>query len=304
MEARKAFVHLDCSRRVQKALLRNAQPIPRDYAVGDLVCFRRDNQIGGTKWSPACRVIGKESEKNVWLLCGNLPVLANAQNLRPASDAEALARSLLRGEMVEVPETVVGDQSQQQSFVDARRVVEETEGEESREKKSRRVETIPEGILEDPEEGTWEIPDDVLAELGILHQNELGEGNQEEEDQVEEEEDALAELHEAAASSEQNHPEMFDPGRANPKPREVSHYRNLEEIRLLDPANRSRGQEQTILMICLFSFELILRDKQKGMEEQKKEKIGQPSLHSWQTGLRYAIGRMKCQGISVFLRME
>ena len=202
VEARKAFVHLDCSRRVQKALLRNAQPIPRDYAVGDLVCFRRDNQIGGTKWSPACRVIGKESEKNVWLLCGNLPVLANAQNLRPASDAEALARSLLRGEMVEVPETVVGDQSQQQSFVDARRVVEETEGEESREKKSRRVETIPEGILEDPEEGTWEIPDDVLVELGILHQNELGEGNQEEEDQVEEEEDALAELHEAAASSD------------------------------------------------------------------------------------------------------
>ena len=202
VEARKAFVHLDCSRRVQKALLRNAQPIPRDYAVGDLVCFRRDNQIGGTKWSPACRVIGKESEKNVWLLCGNLPVLANAQNLRPASDAEALARSLLRGEMVEVPETVVGDQSQQQSFVDARRVVEETEGEESREKKSRRVETIPEGILEDPEEGTWEIPDDVLVELGILHQNELGEGNQEEEDHVGEEEDALAELREAAASSD------------------------------------------------------------------------------------------------------
>ena len=187
---------------MQKALLRNAQPIPRDYAVGDLVCFRRDNQIGGTKWSPACRVIGKESEKNVWLLCRNLPVLANAQNLRPASDAEALARSLLRGEMVEVPETVVGDQSQQQSFVDARRVVEETEGEESREKKSRRVETIPEGILEDPEEGTWEIPDDVLVELGILHQNELGEGNQEEEDHVGEEEDALAELHEAAVSSD------------------------------------------------------------------------------------------------------
>ena len=201
VEARKAFVHLDCSRRVQKALLRNAQPIPRDYAVGDLVCFRRDNQIGGTKWSPACRVIGKESEKNVWLLCGNLPVLANAQNLRPASDAEALARSLLRGEMVEVPETVVGDQSQQQSFVDARRVVEETEEGASREKKSRRIETIPEGILEDPGEGTWEIPDDVLVELGILHQGELGEENQEEEDHGEEE-DALAELQEAATSSD------------------------------------------------------------------------------------------------------
>ena len=159
------------------------------------------NRFPRTKWSPACRVIGKESEKNVWLLCGNLPVLANAQNLRPASDAEALAGSLLRGEMVEEPGGVVGDPSQQQSFVDARRVIEETEDETTRGKKSRRIEPIPEGILEDPEEGTWEIPDDVLVELGILRQGELGEGNQEEENQVEEE-DALAELHEAAASSD------------------------------------------------------------------------------------------------------
>ena len=123
IEARKAFVQLDCSRRVQRALLRNAHPIPLDYSVGDLVCFRRDNQVGGTKWSPACRVIGKESDKSIWLLCGNLPVLANAQNLRPAFHSEALARALIRGEMIGESK-VVGEPSQQQSFVDARRVVE------------------------------------------------------------------------------------------------------------------------------------------------------------------------------------
>ena len=33
VEARKAFAHLDCSRRVQKALLRNAQPIPANKVV-------------------------------------------------------------------------------------------------------------------------------------------------------------------------------------------------------------------------------------------------------------------------------
>ena len=51
-EAQKAFVHLDCSSRVSRALTRNASSLPREYAVGDLVTFRRDNQKGGTTWSP------------------------------------------------------------------------------------------------------------------------------------------------------------------------------------------------------------------------------------------------------------
>ena len=55
MEAQKAFVHLDCSRRVQKALLRNASTIKRTYSVGDSVVLRRDNQRGGAQWSPPAR---------------------------------------------------------------------------------------------------------------------------------------------------------------------------------------------------------------------------------------------------------
>ena len=58
LEAEKAFIHLDTSKRVQRALLRSAKPIPQTYSFGDVVCFRRDNQPGKTTWSPASRVIG------------------------------------------------------------------------------------------------------------------------------------------------------------------------------------------------------------------------------------------------------
>ena len=65
LEAKKAFIHLDTSKRVQRerALLRSAKPIPQTYSVGDVVCFWRDNQPGKTTWSPASRVIGHEGNE-------------------------------------------------------------------------------------------------------------------------------------------------------------------------------------------------------------------------------------------------
>ena len=99
LEAKKAFIHLDTSKRVQRALLRSANPIPQTYSVQNVVCFRRDNQPGKTTWSPASRVIGHEwnENQNVWVLCENIPVLVSAQNIRPAGDAEALAHAILHG---------------------------------------------------------------------------------------------------------------------------------------------------------------------------------------------------------------
>ena len=116
-EAKKAFVQLDTSKRVQRALLRNARAIPGDYQVGDVVTFRR-TKAGKTSWSPASRVIGFEgrSKESVWLLCENIPVLASAQNLRPATDAEALAFNILHGNAI-IPEEIVKDQ---QGFDDYR----------------------------------------------------------------------------------------------------------------------------------------------------------------------------------------
>ena len=47
-EAKKAFIHLDISKRVQRALLRSAKPTPQTYSVGDVVCFTRYSQPGKT----------------------------------------------------------------------------------------------------------------------------------------------------------------------------------------------------------------------------------------------------------------
>ena len=117
LEAKKAFIHLDTSKRVQRALLRSAKPIPQTHSVGDVVCFRRDNQPGKTTWSPASRVIGHEGNENqnVWVLCENIPVLVSAQNIRPAGDAEALAHAILHGHSI-IPEAIVRGQ---QEFEDA-----------------------------------------------------------------------------------------------------------------------------------------------------------------------------------------
>ena len=116
-EAKKAFIHLDTSKRVQRALLRSAKPIPQTYSVGDVVCFRRDNQPGKTTWSPASRVIGHEGNENqnVWVLCENIPVLVSTKNIRPAGNAEPLSHSILHGHSI-IPEAIVRCQ---QEFEDA-----------------------------------------------------------------------------------------------------------------------------------------------------------------------------------------
>ena len=79
-EAKKAFIHLETSKRVAKALAKNAAPILHDYQVGDLVVYRRDNVLGvqGTVWSTTSRIIGKESEHSIWVLNEGLPVLVPA----------------------------------------------------------------------------------------------------------------------------------------------------------------------------------------------------------------------------------
>ena len=83
LEAKKALIHLDTSKRVQRALLRSAKPIPQTFSVGDVVCFRRDNQPGKTTWSPASRVIGHEGNENqnVWVLCEKSLFLSQRRTL-------------------------------------------------------------------------------------------------------------------------------------------------------------------------------------------------------------------------------
>ena len=76
MAAQKAFVHLDASSRIARALTRNAAVQGNlEYQVGDVVVYRRDTQQGGTQWSTACRVIGIDPHEGVWLLREGVPIL-------------------------------------------------------------------------------------------------------------------------------------------------------------------------------------------------------------------------------------
>ncbi|CAE7255946.1 RE2 [Symbiodinium natans] len=118
-EARKAFVHLDSSRKVARALQRNAAPMDMEYQVGDLVIYRRDNLPGSTStvWSTASRVIGREAENAYWLLHEGVPVLVNARKMRPADEVEVAACRVLTGEPV-LPGSIV--HGPEQRYLDER----------------------------------------------------------------------------------------------------------------------------------------------------------------------------------------
>ena len=118
-EAKRAFIHLDTSRKVAKALQRNAAPIDAEYSVGDLVIYRRDNVPGttATVWSTVSRVIGREAENAYWLLHENVPVLVNARKMRPADEIEVAAHRVLTGESV-LPEAIIN--GPEQRYLDER----------------------------------------------------------------------------------------------------------------------------------------------------------------------------------------
>ena len=48
-EAKKAFIHIDSSQGVSKALLRKAAPKTADFQVGDLVSFQREQGAEGER---------------------------------------------------------------------------------------------------------------------------------------------------------------------------------------------------------------------------------------------------------------
>ena len=90
--ARKAFIKEDMSKRVARALLRKAAPVSKEYHVGDLVCFKTD-QSG---WTTACRVIGFEGPKLVWVIHQGMPACVALDRLRPVNASEALAYQHLK----------------------------------------------------------------------------------------------------------------------------------------------------------------------------------------------------------------
>eukprot|EP00974_Lingulodinium_polyedra_P033211 3194904-Lingulodinium_polyedra.AAC.1 len=86
-----AFVRQDCGRRYMRAMSRNAGPILKDYHVGDLLMFRKEQ---GMDWFGPARVLGKE-DKVLWCLHQGVPVAAAMNRVRPANTAEILAHMCL-----------------------------------------------------------------------------------------------------------------------------------------------------------------------------------------------------------------
>ena len=119
LEAKKAMVKLDTSRRIQKALTKHAAPIKEQYKTGDYVVYRRDVQAGGTKWSTTSTVIGQESAEAIWVVYGGIPVLCSFHSLRPASEEEVLSHCLISGIPV-LPESLTEGPTGKRGFVDAR----------------------------------------------------------------------------------------------------------------------------------------------------------------------------------------
>ena len=46
--ARKSFIKWDCGERMQRAMLRNAGPVPGPYRLGDIVSYCREARKGET----------------------------------------------------------------------------------------------------------------------------------------------------------------------------------------------------------------------------------------------------------------
>jgi hypothetical protein len=95
--AKKAFVYVDSSRRVAKALLRKTAPLAGEYRVGDVVAFQRmqGSRTEESKWHAGSRIIGFDGKKTCWVINGGVPFCIAVDQLRPCSAAEALAYQYL-----------------------------------------------------------------------------------------------------------------------------------------------------------------------------------------------------------------
>ena len=141
-----ASVHLDCSRRVQKALTRNAAPVHEKYRPGDLVVYRRDEQIGGTKWSGAARVTGQESPESIWVIHIGLPVLCSVHALRPANKEEVLVNGI-----PVLPSEIIEGRKTRRGYLDCREQdPEEEQPQEPEEKRARSEKRAPKRKQEAP----------------------------------------------------------------------------------------------------------------------------------------------------------
>jgi hypothetical protein len=127
--ARKSFIKWDCGERMQRALLRNAGPVPGPYRLGDIVSYCREARKGetGIQWSIGSRIIGFETSpdkpgsdpSSCWVICDGVPVCVALDKIRPCTAPELLAYQYMASQNPRSVEIDL-DGARQQSFLDER----------------------------------------------------------------------------------------------------------------------------------------------------------------------------------------
>ena len=88
--AKEAFMKIDSSQRIRKALLRKSVPMRGPYRPGDLVCFSKKG-----KWYGPARILSNEGRSSLWLLHGGMTILVAKTGCRPAAAQEVLQKQIL-----------------------------------------------------------------------------------------------------------------------------------------------------------------------------------------------------------------
>ena len=114
---------------MQRALLRNAGPVPGPYRLGDIVSYCRDARSGetGVQWSIGSRIIGFETSpdkpnadpSSCWVICDGVPVCVALDKIRPCTAPELLAYQYLAAQNPRSTEIDL-DGARQHSFLDER----------------------------------------------------------------------------------------------------------------------------------------------------------------------------------------
>ena len=88
--AKEAFVQVDTSQKIRKAMLRRTTPMRGPYRTGDLICFSKKGQ-----WFGPARVLGYEGNSSLWVVHSGVTILISEVACRPATTEEALRKHVL-----------------------------------------------------------------------------------------------------------------------------------------------------------------------------------------------------------------
>ena len=88
--AKEAFMQVDSSQKIRKAMLRKAAPIRGPYRVGNMVNFERKG-----KWYGPARVLAYEGRASLWLVHGGVTILVAETSCRPSSSEEIFKKNIL-----------------------------------------------------------------------------------------------------------------------------------------------------------------------------------------------------------------